>query len=32
VVTLRAVGRRYQRQMERELEDGYRQSQWERAA
>jgi hypothetical protein len=32
VITLRAVGRRYQRQMERELEDGYRQSQWERAA
>jgi hypothetical protein len=32
VITLRAVGRRYQRQMESELEDGYRQSQWERAA
>jgi hypothetical protein len=32
LITLRAVGRRYQRQMERELEDGYRQSQWERAA
>jgi hypothetical protein len=32
VVALRAVARRYQRQMERELEDGYRQSQWERAA
>jgi len=32
VITLRAVARRYQRQMERELEAGYRQSQWERAA
>lgn len=32
VITLRAVGRRYQRQMERELEAGYRLSQWERAA
>jgi hypothetical protein len=32
VIALRAVARRYQRQMERELEDGYRQSQWERAA
>jgi hypothetical protein len=32
VVALRAVARRYQRQMERELEEGYRQSQWERAA
>jgi hypothetical protein len=32
VVMLRAVARRYQRQMEREIEDGYRQSQWERAA
>lgn len=32
VVALRAVARRYQRQMERELEDGYRQSEWERAA
>jgi hypothetical protein len=32
VIALRAVARRYQRQMERELEAGYRQSQWERAA
>jgi hypothetical protein len=32
LIALRAVARRYQRQMERELEDGYRQSQWERAA
>jgi hypothetical protein len=32
VIALRAVARRYQRQMERELEDGCRQSQWERAA
>jgi len=32
VIALRAVARRYQRQMERELEQGYRQSQWERAA
>ncbi len=32
VIALRAVARRYQRQMERELEDGYRQSQWELAA
>ena len=32
VIALRAVARRYQRRMQRELEDGYRQSQWERAA
>ena len=32
VIALRAVARRYQRQMERELEDGYRQSQREFAA
>jgi hypothetical protein len=32
VIALRAVARRYQRQMERELELGYRQSQWERVA
>jgi hypothetical protein len=32
VISLRAVARRYQRQMERELEDGYRQSQREFAA
>ena len=32
LIALRAVARRYQRQMERELEDSYRQSQWERAA
>jgi hypothetical protein len=32
VIALRAVARRYQRQMERELETGYHQSQWERAA
>ncbi len=32
LLTLRAVARRYQRRMERELEDGYRQSQWELAA
>jgi hypothetical protein len=32
VTALRAVARRYQRQMDRELEAGYRQSQWERAA
>lgn len=32
VIALRAVARRYQRQMERELEDGYRQSQRELAA
>jgi len=32
VTTLRVVARRYQRQMERELEDGYHQSHWERAA
>jgi hypothetical protein len=32
VIALRAVARRYQRQMERELEAGYRQSQWEYAA
>jgi hypothetical protein len=31
-IALRAVARRYQRQMERELEQSYRQSQWERAA
>jgi len=32
VIALRAVARRYQRQMERELEQSYRQSHWERAA
>jgi hypothetical protein len=32
VIALRAVARRYQRQMERELEDGYRQSRWELVA
>jgi relaxase-like protein len=32
VIALRAVARRYQRQMERELEQGYRQGRWERAA
>ena len=32
VIALRAVARRYQRQMQRELEDGYRQSQREFAA
>jgi len=32
LIALRAVARRYQRQMERELEDGYRQALWERAA
>jgi hypothetical protein len=32
VIALRAVGRRYQRQMQRELEDSYRQSQREFAA
>jgi len=32
VIALRAVARRYQRQMERELEQSYRQGQWERAA
>jgi hypothetical protein len=32
VIALRAVARRYQRHMERELEYGYRQSQRERAA
>ena len=32
VIALRAVAHRYQRQMERELEAGYCQSQWERAA
>jgi len=32
VIALRAVARRYQRQMERELEQGYRQGQWGRAA
>lgn len=32
LLLLRAVARRYQRRMERELEDGYRQSQWERIA
>jgi hypothetical protein len=31
-LALRAVARRYQRQMERELEQSYRQGQWERAA
>jgi hypothetical protein len=31
-IALRAVARRYQRQMERELEQSYRQGQWERAA
>jgi len=32
VIALRAVGRRYQRQMERELEEGYRRMHWEHAA
>ena len=32
VIALRAVARRYQRQMEREIEDGYRQSRWELVA
>ena len=32
VVALRAVARRYQRQMERELEEGSRKNHWERAA
>lgn len=32
LTALRAVARRYQRQMERELEESCRQSQWERAA
>jgi len=32
VIALRAVARRYQRQMERELEEGYRRMQWEYAA
>ncbi|MFI5284492.1 MAG: hypothetical protein ACHQ0J_15410 [Candidatus Dormibacterales bacterium] len=32
VMALRAVARRYQRQMERELEEGYRRMQWEQAA
>jgi hypothetical protein len=32
VVALRAVARRYQRRMERELEDAYWQAQWEQAA
>jgi hypothetical protein len=32
VIALRAVAGRYQRRMERELEEGFRQSQWERAA
>jgi len=32
LIALRAVARRYQRQMERELEAGYRQTHWERAA
>ena len=32
VIALRAVARRYQRRMQHELEDGYRQSQRERAA
>ena len=31
VIALRAVARRYQRQMERELEEGYRRMQWEHA-
>ena len=32
LIALRAVARRYQRRMERELEESYRQAQWERAA
>jgi hypothetical protein len=32
LIALRAVARRYQRRMERELEESCRQSQWERAA
>jgi hypothetical protein len=32
LIALRAVARRYQRRMERELEDAHRQSQWEHAA
>ena len=32
LTTLRAVARRYQRRMERELEESYRQAQWEHAA
>lgn len=32
VVALRAVARRYQRRMERELEESFRQNQWERVA
>lgn len=32
LITLRAVARRYQRRMQRELEDSYRQSHWEYAA
>lgn len=32
LIALRAVARRYQRRMERELEGAYRQSQWEHAA
>jgi hypothetical protein len=32
LIVLRAVARRYQRRMERELEASYRQSQWEHAA
>jgi hypothetical protein len=32
LIAIRAVARRYQRQMERELAEGYRQSQWERVA
>ena len=32
LIALRAVARRYQRQMERELEESCRQSQWERVA
>ena len=32
LIALRAVARRYQRRMERELEDSYRQAQWEHAA
>lgn len=32
LIALRTVARRYQRRMERELEDSYRQAQWEHAA
>ena len=32
LIALRAVARRYQRRMERELEESYRQGQWEHAA